>query len=209
MLHFAAPSLLAASTLVASALLPVATVAQDAKPAPAAVAKGVTAYTIDDVHSCALFRVKHAAASQFWGRFNDVSGTFTVADDPTRMAFSVEIKVDSIDTAEPRLDGHLKSPDFFNAAEFPTMTFASKSAKKAAGENMFEVAGDLTMHGVTKAITAMVELTGVSDMMGGRAGIEAIFTVKRSEFGMTYGVEKGAIGDDVRVVVNLEGVQAK
>jgi polyisoprenoid-binding protein YceI len=209
MLHIAAPSLLVASTLVASALLPTATVAQDAKPASAAAAAGVTAYTIDDVHSCALFRVKHAAASQFWGRFNDVSGTFTVADDPTRMAFSVEIKVDSVDTAEPKLDGHLKSPDFFNAAEFPTMKFTSKSAKKAAGENMFEVSGDLMMHGVTKPVTAMVELTGVSEMMGGRAGIEAIFTVKRSDFGMTYGVDKGAIGDEVRVLVNLEGIKAK
>jgi polyisoprenoid-binding protein YceI len=204
-------NLIAPSFLLASTLLLGANIAQDAKPAqaPTASAAGVTAYTIDDVHSCALFRVKHAAASQFWGRFNDVSGTFTVANDPALMAFSVEIKVDSVDTAEPKLDGHLKSPDFFNAAEFPTMKFTSKSAKKAAGENMFEVAGDLSMHGVTKPVTAMVELTGVSDMMGGRAGIEAIFTVKRSDFGMTYGVDKGAIGDEVRVLVNLEGIKAK
>ena len=181
-------SLLTSTLLVASTLLVGAAVTQDTKPAqaPSAAAAGITVYTIDDVHSCALFRVKHAAASQFWGRFNDVAGTFTVADDPSRMAFSVEIKVDSVDTAEPKLDGHLKSPDFFNAAEFPTMKFTSKSAKKAAGENMFEVSGDLTMHGVTKPVTAMVELTGVSEMMGGRAGIEAIFTVKRSEFGMTF-----------------------
>jgi polyisoprenoid-binding protein YceI len=204
-------NLIAPSFLLASTLLLGANIAQDAKPAqaPTASAAGVTAYTIDDVHSCALFRVKHAAASQFWGRFNDVSGTFTVANDPALMAFSVEIKVDSVDTAEPKLDGHLKSPDFFNAAEFPTMKFTSRSAKKAAGENMFEVAGDLSMHGVTKPVTAMVELTGVSDMMGGRAGIEAIFTVKRSDFGMTYGVDKGAIGDEVRVLVNLEGIKAK
>ena len=204
-------NLIAPSFLLASTLLLGANIAQDAKPAqaPTASAAGVTAYTIDDVHSCALFRVKHAAASQFWGRFNDVSGTFTVANDPALMAFSVEIKVDSVDTAEPKLDGHLKSPDFFNAAEFPTMKFTSKSAKKAAGENMFEVAGDLSMHGVTKPVTAMVELTGVSDMMGGRAGIEAIFNVKRSDFGMTYGVDKGAIGDEVRVLVNLEGIKAK
>lgn len=204
-------NLIAPSFLLASTLLLGANIAQDAKPAqaPTASAAGVTAYTIDDVHSCALFRVKHAAASQFWGRFNDISGTFTVANDPALMAFSVEIKVDSVDTAEPKLDGHLKSPDFFNAAEFPTMKFTSRSAKKAAGENMFEVAGDLSMHGVTKPVTAMVELTGVSDMMGGRAGIEAIFTVKRSDFGMTYGVDKGAIGDEVRVLVNLEGIKAK
>jgi len=65
------------------------------------------------------------------------------------------------------------------------------------------------MHGVTKPITAMVEVTGVSEMMGGRAGAEATFTVKRSDFGMSYGVEKGVLGDMVKVVVNLEGVKAK
>ncbi|MFM7261908.1 MAG: YceI family protein, partial [bacterium] len=66
-----------------------------------------------------------------------------------------------------------------------------------------------SMHGVTKSITAMVEVTGESTMMGARGGAEAIFTVKRSDFGMNYGVEKGAVGDMVKVVVNLEGVKAK
>jgi len=65
------------------------------------------------------------------------------------------------------------------------------------------------MHGVTKPITAMVELTGESSMMGSRGGAEATFTIKRSEWGMTYGVEKGMIGDSVRVVVGLEGVKGK
>ena len=75
---------------------------------------------------------------------------------------------------------------------------------------MVEVAGDLTMHGVTKPITAMIEVTGMADMgMGERGGVEAIFTVKRSDFGMNYGVEKGMIGDNVKVMVNLEGVKAK
>jgi polyisoprenoid-binding protein YceI len=88
------------------------------------------------------------------------------------------------------------------------MSFKSTSAKKGAN-GMFEVAGDLTMHGVTKPITAMVEITGMSSMMGERGGAEATFTVKRSEFGMTYGVEKGVIGDMVKVVVGLEGVAPK
>ena len=85
------------------------------------------------------------------------------------------------------------------------MSFKSTGAKKA-GNGMFEVMGDLTMHGVTKPITAMVEITGQSGMMGQRGGAEATFTVKRSEFGMTYGVEKGVIGDMVKVVVGLEGI---
>ena len=183
---------------------------QDAKPAaaPAAATDGVTVYGVDGVHSCAMFRVQHAGAGQFWGRFNVVEGTFSMSNDPARMAFAIDIPVESVDTRTDKLDGHLKSPDFFNAAKFPKMSFKSTGAKKGAN-GMIEVMGDFTMHGVTKPVTAMVEVTGVSDMMGGRAGVEATFTVKRSEFGMTYGVEKGVLGDAVKVVVNLEGVKAK
>ena len=197
-----------ALTLVAVGL---AATAQDKKPASAPTAStdgGATAYGIDDVHSSAMFRVQHAGAGQFWGRFNDISGTFTLSTDPAKMAFDISVAVESVDTNEPKLDGHLKSPDFFNAKEFPSMTFKSMSAKKMAG-GMFEVTGDFTMHGVTKPITAMVEVTGESTMMGVRGGAEATFTGKRSDFGMNYGVEKGAVGDMVKVVVNLEGVKAK
>ncbi|MEY2713863.1 MAG: hypothetical protein RIT24_206 [Planctomycetota bacterium] len=197
-----------ALTLVAAG---VAATAQDkAKPAPAAAASadGAITYGIDDVHSCTLFRVHHAGAGQFWGRFNDISGKFTLSNDPAKMSFDITVAVESVDTNEPKLDGHLKSPDFFNAKEFPTMSFKSSSAKKM-DNGMFEVMGDFTMHGVTKPITAMVEVTGQSTMMGVRGGAEATFTVKRSDFGMNYGVEKGAVGDMVKVIVNLEGVQPK
>jgi len=177
--------------------------------APVGSATAVNAFQIDDTHSCALFRVQHAGASQFWGRINDVSGTFTIADDVTKMAFAVDIAVESLDTGEPKLDGHLKSADFFNSNEFPKLTFKSTSAKKGLN-GLVEVAGDLTMHGVTKPITAMIEVTGMADKgMGERGGVEAIFTVKRSDFGMNYGVEKGMVGDAVKVIVGLEGVKAK
>ncbi|MFM7052672.1 MAG: YceI family protein [Planctomycetota bacterium] len=176
---------------------------QDAKPlAPAT-------FKVDDVHSSAFFRVQHLGAGQFWGRFNKMDGSFTLSDDPKKVSFDITVAVDSVDTAEPKLDGHLKSPDFFNAAEYPSMTFKSKSAKKTSA-NMWEVTGDFSMHGVTKEVVAAIEITGVAEMgMGARAGAEAIFTVKRSDFGMMYGVEKGSLGDSVRVLVNLEGVAAK
>ena len=169
----------------------------------AADAAGV--YGIDDVHSSAFFRVLHAGAGQFWGRFNDVSGsmTFDAAGAPT--AFDISVSVESVDTGEPRLDGHLKSPDFFNAKEFPAMAFKSRSIKKT-GE-FYEVSGDLSMHGVTKPVVARIEVTGMSQMMGSRAGVEAIFSVMRTDFGMNYGVDKGSIGNEVRVLVNLEGVK--
>jgi polyisoprenoid-binding protein YceI len=171
--------------------------------APKSDASG--SYKIDDVHSSAFFRVMHAGAGQFWGRFNNLSGSmsFDAAGAPT--GFDISIAIDSVDTANEKLDGHLKSPDFFNAAEFPAMTFKSSGVKKLEN-GMYEVTGDLTMHGVTKQVAAMIEVTGLSNMMGKRAGVEATFSVKRSEFGMNYGVEKGVLGDTTRVLVNLEGV---
>lgn len=184
-----------------------ATTVQDTKPAAAAATAGDRSgsYKIDDVHSSAFFRVMHAGAGQFWGRFNDLSGSmsFDAAGAPT--GFDISIAIESVDTANEKLDGHLKSPDFFNAKEFPAMTFKSTGIKKLEN-GMYEVTGDLSMHGVTKQITANVEVTGHSNMMGKRAGVEATFSVKRSDFGMNYGVEKGVLGDTTRVLVNLEAV---
>ena len=200
--------ILTVGTALTLTVVGLAATAQDTKPAAAtttAAAGSATVFQVDDVHSTALFRVLHAGAAQFWGRFNDISGTFTLSDDPAKLAFMIDVAIDSVDSGNDKLDGHLKSPDFFNSTEFPKMSFKSTGAKKAAN-GMFEVMGDLTMHGVTKPITAMVEITGQSSMMGQRGGAEAIFTVKRSEFGMNYGVEKGMIGDMVKVVVGLEGV---
>ena len=200
--------ILTVGTALTLTVVGLAATAQDTKPAAAtstAAAGSATVFQVDDVHSTALFRVLHAGAGQFWGRFNDISGTFTLSDDPAKLAFMIDVAIDSVDSGNDKLDGHLKSPDFFNSKEFPKMSFKSTGAKTAAN-GMFEVMGDLTMHGVTKPITAMVEITGQSSMMGQRGGAEAIFTVKRSEFGMNYGVEKGMIGDMVKVVVGLEGV---
>jgi polyisoprenoid-binding protein YceI len=181
---------------------------QQTKPAAATAATaGPTTYQIDDVHSSALFRVHHLGAGQFWGRFNKVAGSmaFAVNGEPT--AFDVSIDTESVDTAEPKLDAHLKSPDFFNSKEFPAMTFKSESVSRRS-DGTLEVTGALSMHGVTKNITAAFEVTGVAEMgMGARAGVEAVFSVKRSDFGMKYGVEKGTLGDQVRVVVSLEGVR--
>lgn len=194
---------------------------QDTKPAPkpatapavvatpTASAEGVRAYNVDDIHSSAMFRVLHAGAGQFWGRFNGIAGTFTLADDASKSAFSITVDVASVDTSVDQLDGHLKGADFFNVAEFPTMSFSSRSTTSSS-TGVLEISGDLTLHGVTKPVTAVGEITGVSDMSGtARAGVEVVFTIKRSDFGMNYGVAKGMLGDSVRILVNIEGVQAK
>jgi len=171
--------------------------------APAAAASGAQTWTVDDVHSMALFRVQHMGAGMFWGRFDGVSGTVTTSGSDS-IAFDISIDVASVSSGNDKLNGHLKSPDFFSVKEFPSMTFKSTKAVRDAN-GAWDVTGDLTMHGVTKSINAKVEQTGRMKGRGGEAiGFEATFTVDRSQFGMNYGVEKGAIGKDVRVIVGLE-----
>lgn len=179
-------------------------VAQAPAPAPAAAASMTCA--VDPVHSMALFRVHHLGAGQFWGRFNDVTGSFSFEPGKAEgMSFDISISTESVDSGNEDLDKHLRSPDFFAAKDFPKMTFRSTGAKKT-GERTYELMGELTMRGVTKPVTASLEFCGMADMgRGPKAGFEAQFTVKRSEFGVNYGVEKGAIGDEVRVIVGLEG----
>lgn len=206
-------SIIACSIAAASAASLLRTDAQaSALPTQAAAADGAksaagpVSYAVDDVHSMALFRVQHLRAGQFWGMFNDIKGTATY--EPGK-SLSIDVSIDtrSVDSGNGKLDEHLSSPDFFDTKEFPAMTFKSVSSEMKS-PNMWNVTGDLTMRGTTKRITVPVEVTGVSDSpMGARAGFEAVFSVKRSEFGVSYGVESGSLGDDTRVIVAIEAVK--
>jgi polyisoprenoid-binding protein YceI len=165
--------------------------------------RNADAYQVDSTHSSMVFRVKHMGTSNFYGRFNNITGSFTLDDDPSKCAFAVELKTDNVDTANPKRDQHLKSPDFFNAKQFPTISFKSTQVKKSADGN-FEVIGDLTLHGVTKPVTAKVTKTGAGKMQGRQlAGVEAELSIKRSDFGMSFMLE--GIGDDILVIMGLEG----
>ena len=160
------------------------------------------AFNVDSVHSTAIFRAHHLGAGMFYGRFNDVTGTVDIVDSlPT---FDISIDINSVDTSNEKLDGHLKSPDFFNAVEFPAMIFKSKSAKKI-GDEIYEVVGEITIHGVTKPLTVRMAKTGqVTNRRGEMVGYETEFTITRSEFGMVYGIEGGALSDEIKVIVALE-----
>jgi polyisoprenoid-binding protein YceI len=165
------------------------------------VAKG-DSYKVDPVHSFALFRVHHFNAGNVWGRFNDPAGEFSLdTADPSKDTFHVELKLAKLDTANSKRDADLQGPDWFNARQFPTITFKSTGVKKGDGK-MLEVAGDLVIHGVSKPVTVMVEVTGVA---GGRAGIEGTTTVKRSDFGMK--AMPGGVGDEIKLIVALEGLK--
>jgi polyisoprenoid-binding protein YceI len=187
-MHSAAP---AASPLAPNALSQAAPVATDS-------------YAVDTVHSSVVFKIKHLGVSYFFGRFNDVSGSFTVDQaDAANITFDIKIKAESIDTGNEKRDAHLKSPDFFNARQFPELTFKSTKVEKGSG-NTYNVTGDLTMHGVTKPVTAKMDLVGTGSARGASlAGYESTFTVKRSDFGMDFMLE--GLGDEVTVMIGLEG----
>jgi polyisoprenoid-binding protein YceI len=164
-------------------------------------------FTADPVHSGVVFRVKHMNTSHFWGRFNDIAGKFSIDEsDPSQSTFAFTIKTASIDTNNAQRDQHLKSPDFFNAVQFPTLSFKSTAVTRAS-DGTYEVVGDLTLHGVTKPVRVKVVPTGNGKDMKGAptAGIDASFIVKQSEFGMSKMV--GPLGDDVWVNVSVEGVK--
>ena len=138
-----------------------------------------------------------------------MNGTITFTPDKTQhFSFDVNIDLESVDSGNDKLDQHLKSPDFFNAKEFGKMTFKSTEVERL-GQTVWDVAGNLTMNGVTKPVVAVVRFTGTGEVMGRRAGFEAEFDIKRTDFGQTYGVDKGTLGDQVRVVVAMEAVKAK
>jgi polyisoprenoid-binding protein YceI len=173
---------------------------------PLAAANAADTYKVDTVHSAALYRVKHMNASYAYGRFNQITGTFTIdAQDPSKCQFDFQVNTGSVDSGNPQRDQHLKSPDFLNAKQYPTITFKSKSVT-SAGKDAYEVTGDMTLHGVTKPVTVKVEVTGTGrGPRGPIAGIESVFTIKRGEFGMTG--MAGAVGEDIRITVSAEGMK--
>jgi polyisoprenoid-binding protein YceI len=171
-------------------------------PAPAGAAD---TYKADPAHSSIIYRVKHMNTSYSWGRFNVLAGSFSLDEqDPSQSKFEFQVKTASIDSGNAQRDGHLKSPDFFNATQFPTITFKSTSVSKT-GNDSYDVNGDLTLHGVTKPVTFKLTKTGAGrGPMGGTiAGVEANTALKRSDFKMSSMLN--AVGDDVTVYVSVEG----
>lgn len=163
-------------------------------------------YEIDTAHSMILFRAKHNGVSYNYGRFNEFSGTLAMDEtDVSKSTVEFEVKSASVDTDNEKRDQHLRSSDFFSAKQFPVITFKStKVSAKEGEEDVLEVTGDLELHGVKKSITVDVEITGRAEGKDSESliGFESIFTIKRSEFGMTYGM--GPVSDDIRLIVSIE-----
>jgi polyisoprenoid-binding protein YceI len=163
-------------------------------------------YTVDPVHSSVSFMISHAGISNIHGRFNEFSGTFVIDKDPAKSSFSLSIKVESVDTNNEKRDEHLRAPDYFNAKQFPTMSFQSTKVKAIDGG--YEVTGDLSLHGVKKSIS--FKLKGgdkVVEFPKGtkRVGVTTELSIKRSEFDMTTALD--ALGDEIPIVIGLEAAK--
>lgn len=174
-------------------------------------------YEVDPVHSVVLFRIRHAGgASNFYGRFNRIDASrssFTF--DPAHAedaSFVFVIDNASVDTGNTRRDNHLRSPDFFNVAQFPTTSFKSTGIEPA-GDGTWRLRGELSLHGVTKEIEAELKWIGEGSFGGReRGGFEASFEIKRSDFGITQylgedGGENGPLGNTVGVLISVEGMK--
>ena len=169
-------------------------------------------YKIDKAHSHALYRVKHLGTSWSFGSIPDIAGSVSFnAEKSEASSMAVTLKPASIMTWVQRRDNHLAGPDFFNSKEFPTITFKSTSWEKT-GDKRYKVAGDFTLLGVTRKVTAEVEQVGSGvHPRSGRPliGFYAEFTIDRTEFGMNYGVSEdgSGLGRDVKIMFAIEAVQ--
>ena len=175
-----------------------------------------TTWTIDPAHTTAGFSVKHMMLTTVRGRFKDVKGTIEVdPQNPGRAAVAVEIGVASIDTGVADRDAHLRSADFFDAENYPSLVFRSKRVEGTfANEgDAFTIVGDLTIRGTTRevALDAVYEGTGKDPWGGTRAGVRAATKIDRRDWGLTWNqaLETGGIlvGNEVRIEIELQAVQ--
>jgi polyisoprenoid-binding protein YceI len=176
-----------------------------------APARAADIYKIDPVHSHVGFSVRHMVISNVKGKFEEFSGTIVVENNAIKEA-SGTIQTKSINTGVAKRDEDLRSPQFFDVAKYPTITFQSKRVEKKGDQTI--LIGDYTMHGVTKEMALPAKVSGpVKDPWGNvRLGLEARTRLSRKEYGMTYHqvLEAGGlvVADEIELEINAEAVKA-
>ncbi len=172
------------------------------------------AWNIDATHSQATFSLKHMMISTVRGHFDVLSGQLNIDEAHPEISW-IEAEVDaaSINTRDPKRDGHLKSPDFFDVEKFPKITFKSTKVE-ATGGNEYRVTGNLTMHGVTKEEVFHAEYAGQlpKDIFGlQRTAFAVKGTINRKDYGLNWNValESGGVlvGEKINIEIDLEAVQ--
>ncbi len=175
----------------------------------------ITTWKLDPAHSSAEFKVKHMMISNVKGTFTGLSGTLT--EHPTDKSLSTieaSIDVNTINTGDAQRDAHLKSADFFDAAQFPTMSFRSTQVKPN-GDGGYNVTGDLTLHGQTRQQTFVVDgptAPGKDPWGNTRIGLSATTKINRKDFGLSWNaaLETGGIlvGEDVQITLEVQFIKA-
>ncbi|HTC92596.1 MAG TPA: YceI family protein [Terriglobales bacterium] len=174
-----------------------------------------TNWSIDPVHSTAEFKVKHMMISNVKGQFATVKGVLALDEtDSTNSHIEASIDAASINTRDPQRDAHLKSADFFDVEKFPTLSFKSTRINRVSDGELL-VAGDLTIHGVTRKVVFTVEgpTAAAKDPWGNtRLGLSAHTKINRKDFGLTWNtaLETGGIlvGDEVIITLDVQFLKA-
>jgi polyisoprenoid-binding protein YceI len=180
---------------------------------PALGLAATTTWNIDPAHTQSTFAVKHLVISTVRGEFKKTTGTVKIDDqDPASDSVEATIDASSIFTREDKRDAHLKSPDFFDVARYPTITFRSTRVEKAPGDGKYKITGDLTMHGVTKPVVLDATLSPeIKDPAGkSRRGVQATTRLNRQDYGLKWNmaVEAGpVVGDEITIELNAEMVK--
>ncbi|MFJ8229030.1 YceI family protein [Streptomyces sp. NPDC094448] len=182
--------------------------AESAAPVDPALAAVSGEYVIDPAHSQIGFQVRHAMVTNVRGGFDDYEGTLVLnGADPADSSASIDVRITSIDTGIADRDNHLRSADFFDAEQFPLMTFRSTRAEAAGGDD-YRIFGDLTIKDVTRPLTIDLEFNGAAtDVYGNhRVGFEGSATILRSEWGLTWNaaLETGGVMVSDKVKLNLD-----
>ena len=165
-----------------------------------------TTWSLDKAHAKLGFTVTHLAVSEVEGWFKKFDATVTSSkDDFSDAVVEMSADVNSINTENDQRDTHLKSPDFFDAAKFGTLTFKRKSFKKVK-DNLYKITGDLTMHGVTKSVELdAIARTGVHPMTKKNiAGFKISGTLKRSDFAIGASMPTAMLSDEIIIIANAE-----
>ena len=171
-------------------------------------------WQIDPAHSSFQFKIRHLTVSNVRGEFDKSGGTVTLNDqDPASLRVEVSIEAGSVNTHHVKRDEHLRSPDFFDVAKFPLITFVSKKVVQD-GMNRLKVTGDLTIKGITKEVTVNVEgpTAEIKDPTGNlRRGATGTAKINRRDFGMIWNrvLDTGGVlvGEDVDISIEVELVK--
>jgi polyisoprenoid-binding protein YceI len=169
-------------------------------------------WTVDPAHSKVGFGVKHMGIATVRGEFTDFAGTLEIGDDLSSAKVYGTVKTQSVDTNEPQRDDHLRSPDFFDAAQFPELRFESTSIE-ALDDEEFRITGQLTIHGVTNEIVLHAEFQGTDvDPWGNeRVGLEVTGQLSRDDYGMKFNQALGSgnvlVADKVKLALDISAVK--